>query len=81
VHRTALVGWRGEPVLWIELAAAAAHADRTHIVTELREMGRAHPQARQIGRFLFCDRFPADVRHNSKIIRERLAVLAAKRLG
>jgi hypothetical protein len=81
VKRTALVGWRGTPVLWIELETSAGREERSRILTELQEMARAHPQARQIERFLFLGDFPTDVRHNSKIIREKLALLAQERLG
>ncbi|MGE5074087.1 MAG: AMP-binding protein, partial [Anaerolineae bacterium] len=81
VRRTALVGWRGEPVLWIELEAPASSTDKDRIVAELRELAQADSQASQIERFLFIKRFPTDVRHNSKIIREKLAVMAQERLG
>ncbi len=40
-----------------------------------------HPQATKIKTFLFIKKFPTDVRHNSKIIREQLTLLAEKRLA
>ena len=50
-------------------------------IRELRAVGRnvpAHP-ADQL--FLPHSGFPVDVRHNSKIFREKLAVWAEKKLG
>ncbi|MBI5354596.1 MAG: AMP-binding protein [Chloroflexi bacterium] len=76
IYRTALVGVNGEPVLWIELAQKA---DKDKIKAELIELGKNHPQASKIKTFLFMKKFPTDVRHNSKIIREQLTLLAEKR--
>jgi acyl-CoA synthetase (AMP-forming)/AMP-acid ligase II len=76
VYRTALVGVDGEPVLWVELEPRAKGRDREEIKQELSALGQNHPQASTIHTFLFMDKFPTDVRHNSKIIRERLAALA-----
>lgn len=76
VKRTALVEVNHEPVLWVELDAS-----KDKIINELRELAKDHPQASKIKIFLFAKRFPTDVRHNSKIIREELKVLAEKRLS
>ena len=81
VYRTALVGVDGEPILWVELEAHSKQADKNKIKQELSELGKNHPQASTIKTFLFMDKFPTDVRHNSKIIREKLAVLAKRKLG
>ena len=78
VYRTALVGVDGEPVLWIEPEVRARHADKETIRRELMELGKIHPQAAQIKSFLFAKKFPTDIRHNSKIIRETLAARAKK---
>jgi hypothetical protein len=43
-------------------------------------LAKNHPQASKIKTFLFMKKFPTDVRHNSKIIREQLTLLAEKRL-
>ncbi|MBI5297223.1 MAG: AMP-binding protein [Chloroflexi bacterium] len=80
VYRTALVGVDGVPVLWVELKPSARRADRERVKRELRQLGSAHPQAAMIQTFLFLQRFPTDVRHNSKIIRERLALLARRKM-
>jgi acyl-CoA synthetase (AMP-forming)/AMP-acid ligase II len=80
VYRTALVGVNKEPVLWIELEQNIQNADKEKIKHELMDLAREHPQASKIKTFLFMKRFPTDVRHNSKIIREELTVIAEKRL-
>lgn len=81
VYRTALVQVNKEPVLWIELEREAQAVDKQRIKRELVEIARNHPQASKIKTFLFVKRFPTDIRHNSKIIREKLAAAAEKRLG
>ena len=80
VNRTALVGVDGEPVLWVEMKKDARE-NRDTIKRELLEIAKPHPQATKIKVFLFMKKFPTDVRHNSKIIREELAMLAKKRLS
>ncbi|MBI5935090.1 MAG: AMP-binding protein [Chloroflexi bacterium] len=76
VYRTALVGVDGEPMLWVELEASARNADKESIKRELIALAKSHPQAAQIKNFLFAKKFPTDVRHNSKIIREKLTSMA-----
>jgi len=76
VYRTALVGMDGEPVLWVELEANARNADQESIKQELFALAKDHPQASKIKTFLFTEKFPTDVRHNSKIIREKLKFMA-----
>jgi hypothetical protein len=78
VYRTALVGVNKEPILWIELAQIV---DQEKIKNELMSLAKEHPQASKIKTFLFMKKFPTDVRHNSKIIREQLTLLAEKRLA
>jgi acyl-CoA synthetase (AMP-forming)/AMP-acid ligase II len=77
VFRTALVGADGEPVLWVELKKGV-RANKDKIKNELIELAKTHPQAVKIKVFLFMKKFPTDVRHNSKIIREELAARAQK---
>jgi olefin beta-lactone synthetase len=79
VHRTALVGVNQEPVLWVQVHAAKVNQDT--IRRELIKLAKDHPQACHIKKFLFMKKFPTDVRHNSKIIREELKLLAEKRLS
>lgn len=80
VNRTALVGVNDELVLWVELEKSARENKDT-IRRELMEIAKSHLQASKIKAFLFTKKFPTDVRHNSKIIREELTMLAEKRLS
>jgi acyl-coenzyme A synthetase/AMP-(fatty) acid ligase len=77
VVRAALVGVDGKPVLWVELKKGV-WANKDKIKRELIELAKDHPQASKIKVFLFMKKFPTDVRHNSKIIREKLTAKAAK---
>jgi len=79
VFRTALVGVNGEPVLWVELKMGVRE-NKDKIKDRLIDLAKEHPQASRIRKFLFMKKFPTDVRHNSKIIREELTILAKKRL-
>ncbi|MEY2820290.1 MAG: hypothetical protein RL275_3753, partial [Chloroflexota bacterium] len=79
VFRTALVGVKGEPVLWIELQKGV-NMGKEKIILELKALVASHPQASRIQTFLFLKKFPTDVRHNSKIIREKLTVMADQKL-
>lgn len=79
VSRTALIGVEHEPILWVQPNQEALNQDT--IRQELIELGKHHTQAAQIKTFLFMKQFPTDVRHNSKIIREELTLLAKKRLS
>lgn len=82
VFRTALVGvkYRGEmtPVLCVELEPALTRPDRSKIVAELRALAADHAVTRGLDQFLFHPKFPVDIRHNSKIFREKLAVWASR---
>jgi olefin beta-lactone synthetase len=79
VSRTALVGLNHEPILWVQPNQGESNQDT--IRQELITLAKGHPQAAQIKTFLFMKQFPTDVRHNSKIIREELTLLAKKRLS
>jgi acyl-CoA synthetase (AMP-forming)/AMP-acid ligase II len=79
VFRTALVGVDGEPILWVELERGEK-VKHEKIIEELKALAKFHPQAARIQTFLFSKKFPTDVRHNSKIIREKLAELATRNL-
>ena len=65
----------GEPVLWVEMHKGIK-AGKLQIIAELKALAVSHPQASRIRTFLFLKKFPTDVRHNSKIIREKLTELA-----
>ncbi|MFN8411732.1 MAG: fatty acid CoA ligase family protein [Anaerolineales bacterium] len=78
VYRTALVGVNQEPILWVETIRGKTNQDT--IKRDLLELAKQHPQASKIQTILFMKKFPTDVRHNSKIIREELTLLAEKRV-
>ena len=82
VFRTALVGV-GEkglhtPVICVELKPG--RHDWGQIQKDLKRIAMEHPQLAQIEFFLHHQAFPVDVRHNSKIFREKLAVWASRRI-
>src|SRR5437762_14273010 len=86
VFRTALVSLNRngatEPVLCVELEPDVRRTRPTEnrVRQELVQIGRRFPHTRRIPTILFHPAFPVDIRHNSKIFREKLAVWAAKRL-
>jgi acyl-CoA synthetase (AMP-forming)/AMP-acid ligase II len=84
VARTALVGVKrkGEmtPVLCVEAARPLAASEQERVHRELLELGSCVDHAVRIETILFHPSFPVDIRHNSKIFREKLAVWAARKL-
>jgi olefin beta-lactone synthetase len=83
VYRSALVGvekaGRMEAWLWVELSPEARSTDQKRLDAELLELAQSHEMTRAIKNILFHPAFPTDVRHNSKIIREKLALEASRR--
>lgn len=84
VFRSALVGARrGDetvPVICIEPARRLSRTDQDRVRTELLDRASTFPHTRRIRALLFHPSFPVDIRHNSKIFREKLAVWAGRRL-
>jgi len=84
VLRSALVGvgpiGEERPVIVCELVKSRT-VRVSRLEAELREMARKNPVTFGIVNFLFHPSFPVDIRHNSKIFREKLAVWAAEKLG
>ncbi len=90
VYRSALVGvgesGRQRPVICIQLepsdtGPAKDHQDIQQVITrELLTLAAADALTQDITTVLFHQQFPVDVRHNSKIVREQLAVWAAGQL-
>ena len=87
VFRTALVGVKRdgtmEPVLCVERERdSSALGDRKltneELVAELKEIGARFELTQAIRMIRFHPAFPVDIRHNSKIFREKLAVWAAQ---
>lgn len=92
VFRTALVGvgekGRQTPVICVELKPFSRRGNVksrqkpwAEIREELAAMAAQEPQLAQIQTFLKHPGFPVDVRHNSKIFREKLAVWAAGKVN
>lgn len=84
VFRTALVGVKRngvtEPVLCVELEKAANPPASAEITRDLLALGAQYEVTRDVRTILYHDGFPVDIRHNSKIFREKLAEWAAQRL-
>ena len=84
VFRTALVGvvQSGvmQPVLCVELEAQARRESQAKLMEELFALGANFATSRPVLTILFHEAFPVDIRHNSKIFREKLAVWAKKQL-
>jgi olefin beta-lactone synthetase len=84
VFRSALVGvgprFLQRPVICIELHKADAGRNKKYLKVELLELAAAHQLIKSIRTVLFHRSFPVDIRHNSKIFREKLAVWAQQKL-
>ena len=82
VFRSALVGvgapGRQEPVMCIELHKTDDGQNRADLENELLEIAVANELIQSIKTILFHNSFPVDIRHNSKIFREKLTVWAEK---
>ncbi len=84
VFRSALVGIGAPPqqlpVICIELEPENKNDDRDLMVQELMELAQEYTLTEKMDTFLFHPGFPVDIRHNSKIFREKLAVWAEQKL-
>ncbi|MFO0890461.1 MAG: fatty acid CoA ligase family protein [Isosphaeraceae bacterium] len=82
VARTALVGVPSpggtRPVLCVEPVRRLSAARREEVRRELMQLGAEFPHTRRIETMLFHPAFPVDIRHNSKIFREKLAIWATR---
>ncbi|MFC1829720.1 fatty acid CoA ligase family protein [Thermodesulfobacteriota bacterium] len=82
VYRSALVGVgpteQKKPVICIELVQAALGKEKSKLTTELLGLAKNNEHTKNIETVLFHKAFPVDIRHNSKIFREKLAVWAEK---
>ena len=85
IYRSALVGvgpaGSQEPIIiaqpWPE-RWPRRRADRQVVVDQLLELARGHSLTREIHRIYLRKSLPVDIRHNTKIFREQLAVWAAQ---
>ncbi len=85
VCRSALVGigplHRQKPLICIELKRHKIKYNKKTLKNELLELAQQHELTQDIETVLFHPSFPVDIRHNSKIFREKLAVWAEKKLN
>ena len=84
VFRSALIGvgprYLQRPVICIELHKSHGGKNKKYLKEELLELAAAHQLTQSIRTLLFHRSFPVDIRHNSKIFREKLAVWAQQKL-
>lgn len=84
VFRSALVGVgphkNKKPVICIELIDRNHKINKKDLTSELLEMAAQNEMTKNIVTVLYHKSFPVDIRHNSKIFREKLAVWADKKL-
>jgi acyl-CoA synthetase (AMP-forming)/AMP-acid ligase II len=85
VCRSALVGigphHRQKPLICIELKRHKIKYNKKNLEIELLELAQQLELTQDIETVLFHPSFPVDIRHNSKIFREKLAVWAEKKLN
>lgn len=85
VFRSALVpvviDGKTNAALCVQLEHKVKRGVQERIREELIQIGSKHQHTRAIKRILFCSDFPVDARHNAKIIREKLALLAQRKLA
>ncbi len=85
VFRSALVGIgtrnQQKPVICIELKRTRHKLNKKRIKKELLELAGQNELTKDIKTILFHKSFPVDIRHNSKIFREKLARWAEKKLS
>jgi len=83
VFRSALVGIgkpaNKKPVICIEIEPSQKPHKKT-LEKELLDLGAQNIITKDIKKILFHKSFPVDIRHNSKIFREKLAIWAEKKL-
>jgi olefin beta-lactone synthetase len=81
VVRSALVGVgeppNQKPIIVIELEENDPGNDKDTLTHELLSLGRENPLTETIDTVLFKKKLPVDIRHNSKIFREKIAEWAA----
>ena len=83
VYRSALVGagkpGKQTPVVFVELLPGkepATESEKEQLLDELKSLAGSHWQTSGIEHFEIHEKLPVDIRHNSKIFRERMRPLA-----
>jgi hypothetical protein len=64
----------------VELEKTKTHLNLRKLEKELLSMAAANKLTKRIQTVLFHKAFPVDIRHNSKIFREKLAIWAEKKV-
>jgi len=84
VFRSALVGVgphkNKKPVICIELIDKNQKINKKDLTSELLEIAKQNEMTKYIVTVMYHKSFPVDIRHNSKIFREKLAAWAEKKL-
>ncbi len=84
VLRTAIVGVGPNkfrrPVLCVETLRRLPHSAQKQLKRDLLDLGKQYSQTHAIKDVLFHRGFPVDIRHNSKIFREKLAAWAERKI-
>ena len=85
VFRSALVGVgpkdRQQPVIIIELEPGDNGRNKDALTRELLDLAASNEKTRSIKTLLFHKALPVDIRHNSKIFREKLAIWAEQKVA
>ena len=85
VFRSALVGIgtrsKQKPVICIELEPGDSGGKKKQLISELFALAKKSALTKNIDTILFKKAFPVDIRHNSKIFREKLAIWAEKQVN
>jgi hypothetical protein len=71
---------RQRPIIIVELEKTASPINFQMLEKELLSMAASNKLTQSIQTVLFHKAFPVDIRHNSKIFREKLTVWAEKKL-
>jgi hypothetical protein len=69
------------PVLCVETENKLPHNEQQKIREDLLLTASKRDLTKNIKTIIFNDEFPVDIRHNSKIFREKLKTWATKELG
>jgi acyl-coenzyme A synthetase/AMP-(fatty) acid ligase len=84
VYRSALIGVQAgikqRAVICIEPKNGCTEKNREKLREELLDIAKSNELTKRIQTILFHNAFPVDIRHNSKIFREQLAVWAEKQM-
>ena len=84
VFRSALVGvgprYQQKPIICIELNKSDDGINKTRLKKDLLDAAAANELTKSIKTLLFHKSFPVDIRHNSKIFREKLSLWAGKKV-